>query len=196
MEEVAGGAAVLVDPLEVGSIARRHREADAGATSSCRAASLAPASSRGRGPRTPSCDCGGSWREARRFDADVLGRQRTGDETYILNLLRELSVLAPAAGIRLAAVTRRPDLVREGIEPVELTRARRSCAWPCRCRVRSAASGPTSSTRSTPFRSAPRAPRWSRCTTSLSRATRAHGPEGSHGVPPGCPARGAAPRGC
>ena len=24
------------------------------------------------------------------FDADVLGRQRTGDETYALNLLREL----------------------------------------------------------------------------------------------------------
>ena len=28
------------------------------------------------------------------FDADVLGRQRTGDETYALNLLRELGALA------------------------------------------------------------------------------------------------------
>ncbi len=54
------------------------------------------------------------------FDADVLGRQRTGDETYALNLLRELSGLAGDAGIRLVAVTRRPDLVPEGVEPVVL----------------------------------------------------------------------------
>jgi glycosyltransferase involved in cell wall biosynthesis len=50
-------------------------------------------------------------------DADVLGRQRTGDETYVAGLLREL---AGVPGLRLAAVTRRPDLVPEGIEPVEL----------------------------------------------------------------------------
>ena len=54
------------------------------------------------------------------FDADVLGRQRTGDETYALNLLRELAGLAREAGIRLVAVTRRPDLVPEGVEPVAL----------------------------------------------------------------------------
>jgi glycosyltransferase involved in cell wall biosynthesis len=54
------------------------------------------------------------------FDADVLGRQRTGDETYALNLLRELGRLAPAAGIRLVAVTRHPELVPEGVEPHEL----------------------------------------------------------------------------
>ena len=54
------------------------------------------------------------------IDADVLGRERTGDETYVRNLLRELARLAPAAGIRLAAVTRRPDLVPEGVEPVEV----------------------------------------------------------------------------
>ena len=53
-------------------------------------------------------------------DADVLGRQRTGDETYVLNLLRALAPLAPAAGVRIAAVTRRPDLVPSGIEAVEL----------------------------------------------------------------------------
>jgi glycosyltransferase involved in cell wall biosynthesis len=52
------------------------------------------------------------------LDADVLGRQRTGDETYVENLLRELGALAPE--FRLAAVTRRPDLVPRGIEPVEL----------------------------------------------------------------------------
>ena len=53
-------------------------------------------------------------------DADVLGRQRTGDETYVRNLLRELAPLGEQAGVRLAAVTRRPDLVPEGVEPVEL----------------------------------------------------------------------------
>lgn len=53
-------------------------------------------------------------------DADVLGRRRTGDETYVRNLLRALAPLAEEAGIRIAAVTRRPDLVPPGIEPVEL----------------------------------------------------------------------------
>lgn len=53
-------------------------------------------------------------------DADVLGRGRTGDETYVRNLLRELPPLAEAAEIRLAAVTRRPDLVPDGVEPVQL----------------------------------------------------------------------------
>ena len=54
------------------------------------------------------------------FDADVLGRERTGDETYARNLLRELAQLVPAAGIRLVALTRRPDLVPDGVEPVEV----------------------------------------------------------------------------
>jgi alpha-1,3-rhamnosyl/mannosyltransferase len=54
-------------------------------------------------------------------DADVLGRRRTGDETYVLNLLRALAPLAPEAGVRIAAVTRHPELVPEGIEPVELS---------------------------------------------------------------------------
>ena len=53
-------------------------------------------------------------------DADVLGRQRTGDESYVRNLLRTLPGPAAAAGLRLAAVTRHPELVPEGIEPVSL----------------------------------------------------------------------------
>ena len=53
-------------------------------------------------------------------DADVLGRERTGDETYVRNLLRELAPLAFAAGIRLAAVTRNPELVPSGVEAIEL----------------------------------------------------------------------------
>jgi glycosyltransferase involved in cell wall biosynthesis len=53
-------------------------------------------------------------------DADVLGRQRTGDETYVANLLRCLAPLAAGAGLRVGAVTRRPELVPTGIEPFEL----------------------------------------------------------------------------
>ena len=52
------------------------------------------------------------------IDADVLGRRRTGDETYFASLLRELAPIADEE--RLAAVTRRPDLVPEGIEPIFL----------------------------------------------------------------------------
>ena len=50
------------------------------------------------------------------IDADVLGRQRTGDETYMTGLLRELA----SSDLRLAAVTRHPELVPKGIEPIEL----------------------------------------------------------------------------
>jgi glycosyltransferase involved in cell wall biosynthesis len=53
-------------------------------------------------------------------DADVLGRERTGDETYVRNLLRTLPAPAADAGLRIAAVTRRPDLVPEGVEAIEL----------------------------------------------------------------------------
>jgi glycosyltransferase involved in cell wall biosynthesis len=51
-------------------------------------------------------------------DADSLGRNRTGDETYTENLLRSLAPLAD--GVRIAAVTRHPERVPPGIEPVEL----------------------------------------------------------------------------
>jgi glycosyltransferase involved in cell wall biosynthesis len=50
------------------------------------------------------------------IDADVLGRQRTGDETYVAALLRELR----DAPEEIFAVTRRPDLVPEGVEALEL----------------------------------------------------------------------------
>lgn len=51
-------------------------------------------------------------------DADVLGRHRTGDEAYVENLLRELAALQPS--FRLVAVTRNPERVPAGIEPLEL----------------------------------------------------------------------------
>jgi glycosyltransferase involved in cell wall biosynthesis len=53
------------------------------------------------------------------LDADVLGRQRTGDETYMAGLLRALATEGPR-DLRFAAITRRPDLVPDGIEPFEL----------------------------------------------------------------------------
>ena len=52
-------------------------------------------------------------------DADVLGRERTGDETYVENLLRLLPEKA-AGELRFAAMTRRPDLVPPGVEPIEV----------------------------------------------------------------------------
>ena len=52
------------------------------------------------------------------LDADVLGRHRTGEETYLLNLLRRLPLAAP--DLRFAAVTRHPELVPEGVEPLLL----------------------------------------------------------------------------
>ena len=52
-------------------------------------------------------------------DADVLGRERTGDETYVENLLRRLPALA-GGDLRFAAITRRPDLVPAGVEPIAL----------------------------------------------------------------------------
>jgi glycosyltransferase involved in cell wall biosynthesis len=55
------------------------------------------------------------------IDADVLGRQRTGDETYVENLLRALPAAAPE--LRFAAVTRHPERVPDGIEALELPAA-------------------------------------------------------------------------
>jgi glycosyltransferase involved in cell wall biosynthesis len=52
------------------------------------------------------------------IDADVLGRNRTGEETYVLNLLRQLPFVAP--DLRFCAVTRHPELVPEGVEAIEL----------------------------------------------------------------------------
>ena len=53
-------------------------------------------------------------------DADVLGRRRTGDETYVRNLLRTLPEPAAEAGLDVAAVTRHPELVPDGVLPVLL----------------------------------------------------------------------------
>jgi glycosyltransferase involved in cell wall biosynthesis len=52
------------------------------------------------------------------LDADVLGRNRTGEETYVLNLLRALPGAAP--DLRFGAVTRHPELVPDGVEALPL----------------------------------------------------------------------------
>ena len=52
------------------------------------------------------------------LDADVLGRNRTGEETYLRNLLRQLPQVAP--DLAFAAVTRHPELVPDGVEAVVL----------------------------------------------------------------------------
>lgn len=52
------------------------------------------------------------------LDADTLGRRRTGDESYTANLLRELG--ADPGDLRIAAVTRHPENVPAGIEPLTL----------------------------------------------------------------------------
>ena len=67
------------------------------------------------------------------IDADVLGRRRTGDETYVARLLREL--VPPRQRLRLAAVTRRPELVPEGIEAFRSRPGASRCAWRPRYRA-------------------------------------------------------------
>jgi glycosyltransferase involved in cell wall biosynthesis len=52
------------------------------------------------------------------LDADSLGRRRTGDETYVAGLLGALPPLAD--DLRIAAVTRSPELVPEGVDAIEV----------------------------------------------------------------------------
>ena len=52
------------------------------------------------------------------IDADVLGRNRTGEETYVQNLLRLLPAVAP--DLSFAAVTRHPELVPDEVEAIAL----------------------------------------------------------------------------
>jgi glycosyltransferase involved in cell wall biosynthesis len=52
------------------------------------------------------------------IDADVLGRRRTGDETYVRELLRALPEVA--GDLQIAAITRAASLVPEGVEPIVL----------------------------------------------------------------------------
>ena len=106
MEEVVGDAAVLVDPLDVASIAagietadRQRERARPARPGACRPLHLG-AHRRCRGRRLPE-----SARMTEPLvvvDADVLGRRRTGDETYV----REPSARARGARGRLRPADR------------------------------------------------------------------------------------------
>ena len=175
-EEIAGGAAVLVDPLDPDAIAAGIDEA-IGVARSCGRLGL----ERARAftwDEAAALDCRGLPRRSAReplvvIDADVLGRQRTGDETYVENLLRALAGRSRARRSRLAAITRRPDLVPGGSSRSSCRRAARSCAWPGRV-PRAAAAAPAGA-RALPARAPARAARArpsSRSRTSRSSATR------------------------
>ncbi len=109
MAELAGGDAVLRRPDRRRLDPRRHRPRGGGG-------SAAPRHLVGR--RRPHDGRGLRGGRVILIDADVLGRERTGDETYVQNLLRQLPGVAP--DLRFGAVTRRVDLVPAGVEPIEL----------------------------------------------------------------------------
>ena len=147
--------------LADGGARRRRRDATSTRSTSSRSATgIARATPRRRRGAVAS------WadvaaRDARRLrgarviviDADVLGRKRTGDETYVLE---------PAA--RAAARRARPALRRRHAPPRARAggrrgdraagAARRSCAWRGRCRGCCGGCGPSSRTSSTRCRSA------------------------------------------
>ena len=105
------------------------------------------------------------------IDADVLGRQRTGDETYVENLLRALPAVGD--GLRFAAITRRPDLVPPGVEAISLPARVQELRMALRVplllrRLRPAAFG---ASRALAAARPARAPPCSRCRTSRSSAT-------------------------
>ena len=120
-EEVAGGAAVLVDPRDPASIAAGVDEAvrRRGALVEIGRARAAMFTWRRSADLVEDLLAGARMSRVV-VDADVLGRERTGDETYVRNLLRTLPEPAAEAGLRIAAVTRRPELVPDGVEAVEL----------------------------------------------------------------------------
>ena len=152
-EEVAGGA-VLVDPDDPSSIAEGLAEPTE--EEELRALGFAR-------PRVQLGRCGRAnarvYEAARAIvvDADFLGRGRTGDETYVDNLLR---ALVPLKGeLEIAAIVRDASLVPAGITPLVLPPAHRSCGWRGRCRCGSRVCGPSSRTSSTRCRCSCERPR-------------------------------------
>ena len=107
-------------------------------------------------------------------DADVLGRQRTGDETYVRNLLRELGrPLADERELPAAAVTRATgSSCPAGSSRSSFPCARRSYGWRTRSPSSFDGSARRSPTRSTRYRFAHRARASSRSTTSRLRPGR------------------------
>ena len=130
-EEVAGRRGRARRPARPGRDRRRAApRRSTGATSCASAASSGRA--RSTGSEVARADRRGLPRGRRVsaplvvIDADVLGRQRTGDETYVDR--PPARARAGVSDLRFAAVTRRPDLVPDGIEPVELPARSQVCA--------------------------------------------------------------------
>ena len=172
MEEVAGGAAVLVDAHDPARDRGRHRGARRARPLIARGLERARAFRGMPWPRRPST-CTGRRRRERRplvlVDADVLGRRRTGDETYVEHLLRALPAVAD--DLRFAAITRRPELVPDGIEPIELPARSQELRMAFACRASCAGSGLRSRTSSTRCRFVVPARRCSPCRISPGSAT-------------------------
>ena len=87
-------------------------------------------------------------------DADVLGRARTGDETYVANLLRHLP-LRRADGSASRRSRAGPTSCRTASSRSSCPRGSRSCGWRGACRGSSA---PAAGARALPARAAARLP--------------------------------------
>ena len=178
-EEVAGGAAVLVDPLDVGAIAAGIEEAIAAPRRA------APARPRARARLLVGRDGTAHRRRLSRgggvsdplvvIDADVLGRQRTGDETYVDG------AAARAAGRRRRAALRRDHApARPRAAGHRADRAAGADPGAAHGRPRAAAPAPAApgarALRPLAAARAARAPPCSPCRISPSSATLADGP--------------------
>ena len=160
-EEVAGGAAVLVDPLDPASIAAGIEEAPRAATSS-RARPRARArlhlgARRGGDPQ--GLRGGGRVTPLVVVDADVLGRgsapaTRPTSRTCSAGCRRSPATTSASPRSR-AGPTSSPRASSRS----SCRRASRSCGWPWPCRGCCGACGPRSPTSSTRCRSAAPAPR-------------------------------------
>ena len=160
-EEVAGGAAVLVDPLDVGCDRRRHRGGDRAARRAARARPRARARVLvGRvGPRHAR----GLPRGRGMSDPLVVDRRRRARPAAHRrrDVRRELLRALPAVADGLASRRSRggPTSSRRASSRSSCRRASRSCGWRCACRCCCAACVRRSRTSSTRCRSRCRAPR-------------------------------------
>ena len=136
------------------SIADGIEEAIGAATSCARSGSSVRAPSRGTRPRggpSPSTRGGRVSDPLVVIDADVLGRQRTGDETYVESCCVRCrpSATGSASPRSRAALTS----CRRASSRSSCRRGARSSAWPCACRCSCAGCGPRSRTSCTRCRS-------------------------------------------
>ena len=193
MQELAGGAAELVDPADLASIAAGieralgRRDELRAARARARAALHVGGGGGGGGDRLP--EGGRMSAPLVLLDADVLGRRRTGDETYVANLLAELR----ARSARRAAARRRhaPSRARAGRSRADRAAgAEPGAAHGGRGAARSCgACDPSSRTSSTRSRRCPGRRQWSPSTTSRSSATRGDGRSTRSRSGPSCRAR-------